>query len=573
MKISTKLILLFSFLSIIIVLVGGIVFLVQSENSLSERIKAQFESIAVLKQSQLNHFLNMGINNMREIVELDLIKNYNSENEENILKLLDTKLIHTGFTELFIMNLEGEVKTSTNLDQVGKIKEDRVYFNEGKKETFIQNFYYGMSVQGPTMIISTPIKNYAGEIDGVLVGRINIQEISNIMLERSGLGLTGETFLVNKFNFAVSELKKEKDVILKKVIHNEPLKDCLDKNNGFTYYEDYVGDEVVGLYMWIPEREVCLLVEMNKSEAFNSIKQLRIVIGLIMFLAILFSIVTSFFISRSLSKPINDLSQKVDEISKGKLDVQLGNSNLYEIQILTDSLNRVLASLKLAILRTGAEKGELGLGELKKAKKELEKKYQVFFENANDLIQRVDANGNFLEVNKKWREVLGYSMEEVLNLSLKNIIHPDHISYCMQKFQNVLKGNNVSNVKTILLTKSGKEISVEVNASPVFDINGKFSSTVGIFRIIDEKSSGKNVNSLIKTNVPAIKPTIKKIVSTKQLIKQPIQKNVAQKISNSANKTTKKIEEVSKKLISKSASKKIIPKENSQTKKYFLSKR
>jgi len=40
--------------------------------------------------------------------------------------------------------------------------------------------------------------------------------------------------------------------------------------------------------------------------------------------------------------------------------------------MLTNSLNRILSSLKLAILRTGVSKHELGLGEAIKAKKEAE---------------------------------------------------------------------------------------------------------------------------------------------------------------------------------------------------------
>jgi methyl-accepting chemotaxis protein len=73
-------------------------------------------------------------------------------------------------------------------------------------------------------------------------------------------------------------------------------------------------------------------------------------------MALLFTIliiIVALIYSNRISKPIKKLTFDVDEISKGKFDVQLQKSNIKEVQILTDSLNRVLSSMKLAILRTG----------------------------------------------------------------------------------------------------------------------------------------------------------------------------------------------------------------------------
>lgn len=50
---------------------------------------------------------------------------------------------------------------------------------------------------------------------------------------------------------------------------------------------------------------------------------------------------------------------KIDKITKGKLDIQLEESRIFEIQSLTDSLDRILASLKLAVLKVGTREEEL----------------------------------------------------------------------------------------------------------------------------------------------------------------------------------------------------------------------
>ncbi len=61
-----------------------------------------------------------------------------------------------------------------------------------------------------------------------------------------------------------------------------------------------------------------------------------------------------------------------------------------------------------------------------------EERYQDLFDNANDLIQSVSPDGHFIYVNKKWLETLGYSKEELADLRLWDIIHPDYRPHAMK---------------------------------------------------------------------------------------------------------------------------------------------
>jgi len=67
------------------------------------------------------------------------------------------------------------------------------------------------------------------------------------------------------------------------------------------------------------------------------------------FIALIFIVTffVSFIISYIITHPLKRLTENIDEISKGKLDVTLSSSEIYEINNLTDSLNRIMASLKL----------------------------------------------------------------------------------------------------------------------------------------------------------------------------------------------------------------------------------
>lgn len=120
--------------------------------------------------------------------------------------------------------------------------------------------------------------------------------------------------------------------------------------------------------------------------------------------------------------------------------------------------------------------------------KESEEKYRSLFEGANDLIQSVDSNGKFIEVNPKWLNVLGYTKEEVKTLTLKDILREDKISQCMELFSKVCKGESVEHVETVFISKMGKEILVEGSANGLFK-DGRFIATIGIFREITQINS------------------------------------------------------------------------------------
>jgi CHASE3 domain sensor protein len=80
--------------------------------------------------------------------------------------------------------------------------------------------------------------------------------------------------------------------------------------------------------------------------------QRNILIALIV--SILFSISLGIYISRKIGDPITKLTQAVDEISKGNFKVDIEKSgSIDEINTLSDSLDRVMTTMKLAVDEKG----------------------------------------------------------------------------------------------------------------------------------------------------------------------------------------------------------------------------
>ncbi|MBK6540241.1 MAG: PAS domain S-box protein [Flavobacteriales bacterium] len=109
-----------------------------------------------------------------------------------------------------------------------------------------------------------------------------------------------------------------------------------------------------------------------------------------------------------------------------------------------------------------------------------EERYRDLFENAMDLIQSVDQDGRIEYVNDSWKRTLGYTDEEVCRLTLKEVVHPDHLTTFEERFRRVMAGESVERISTVFLAKDGRPVRVE-GTTNLRRVDGRPSATRSIF--------------------------------------------------------------------------------------------
>ncbi len=98
-----------------------------------------------------------------------------------------------------------------------------------------------------------------------------------------------------------------------------------------------------------------------------------------------------------------------------------------------------------------------------KALRESEKKYRFLIENANDAVYI--AQDDVLKfANTKTEEMTGYASDELAKIRFVDLVHPDERDMILERYKKRLRGETPPSIYPFrILTKSGKELSVELN--------------------------------------------------------------------------------------------------------------
>jgi len=222
---------------------------------------------------------------------------------------------------------------------------------------------------------------------------------------------------------------------------------------------------------------MCLAVSTIPIGIISGIQGIRASMGLItliFFVTFFVSLTISYFITR----PLEKLTNNINEISKGQLEVTLSPSEIDEIDNLTDSLNRIMASLKLAIHKVGVKKGEIFENTVPAKESVLDKLPLVeskkidekLPEQEFDSVFVFDENANILDCNENMYKKLGYTKEEMLSLNMSDFDALESKEEIINKINEIKKTGSLS-FKTIHKKKDGSPILVCENLQYLKDKN------------------------------------------------------------------------------------------------------
>ena len=113
-----------------------------------------------------------------------------------------------------------------------------------------------------------------------------------------------------------------------------------------------------------------------------------------------------------------------------------------------------------------------------------ERKYRDLVENAFDVINSVDAEGNVIEANRKMAETLGYSVSELTRMNVTDFVAPEYREAILAHIRETAATGERSGFECEWIARDGQRIPVEINSTASYGESGTFLVTRCIVRDI-----------------------------------------------------------------------------------------
>ncbi len=372
-KLARGLILPFLVAAIIIsLIIGALVIFSQVAQARSNVIRNS-ESLATLQEDRIDQWIQSQVSavsflareptlqaQMREF----LIAEQNENDKQPNLLSISTRLgafqnEHPGFIEVFLLNANGQVAVSTDTQHQGQFEGNMHYYIKGRQES-----YYGPPVVFERwgrlgLVVAEPVQLSTEESIGVLVGIVDPEPLTEIMHSASSLGKTAISYLVNESGTLVSSIENKGSLRPGDQIQSPAIEKVIARQSGKSAYENFAGKTVLGIFHWLPQVRMGLLVEREVFDAFGS---LFLGIGGTVILTLVAVASTASLAGRKTQRaaqPDVSVAEPVRQMVSGDLDQSGAMNYADETYALRQGFDRDVSQWQLAVTELEQQLAEL----------------------------------------------------------------------------------------------------------------------------------------------------------------------------------------------------------------------
>jgi class 3 adenylate cyclase len=256
-----------------------------------------------------------------------------------------------GFEDVKIIGKDGDIFFSLGRIEKGNFLNDPL-FQKGLQSSFVDFEPFQNSKK---MIVVSPIfsedSKIGDEAIGVVVSRMRTAAIDNILLNRSGLGDSGEIYIVNSNFLMLSESRFMENTIFQQKVDTIGVQKCFIE--GIDYeglYPDYRGISIYGSSYCAEDLGFVLLAEIDEAETIQPILILQERIFQTGLLITTGMAIIAFIISRTLSKPLIKLKNAANTIAEGNFEVRTKIKTTDEIGELSHAFDSMAQKLQDSII-------------------------------------------------------------------------------------------------------------------------------------------------------------------------------------------------------------------------------
>jgi len=367
-SVKSRLVFLFSVVALIPLVLVSVLVYKQRAHSIKSSEFTKLIAIRDLKVEQVNAWLDERLGDIRMVAEdyeirlvvekfyTQMAARLNREEVNNTREFLKRHVQHNdGFYDIFIIDAgSGKIAISSDPTMEGTDRGEDAYFTGPlqTKDFYIKDIYYSETIKRPTMTFSCPIFSLsaAHKIVGVVVTRINLERsLYHLLLQRTGLGETGETLIVNKNGIALNELRWYQSAPLKLKLTAKPAVAAANGETGIVETTDYRDVKILAAYTHIPRTGWGFEAKQDQKEVYAPITAMLRSLILITVICAVLIIFIAVFTANTIARPIMEMAKVSGKIREGDLLIRNIIRQKDELGFLAQVFNEMTDSIQSQI--------------------------------------------------------------------------------------------------------------------------------------------------------------------------------------------------------------------------------
>jgi len=219
---------------------------------------------------------------------------------------------------------------------------------------------------------------------------------------------------------------------------------------------------------------------------------------LIAVLITFFAIVVSFFITRSIVKPIHALQKGTEIIGQGNLDYEIGTKAKDEIGQLSRAFDRMTENLQKSVVSIGnLEKEIVEHKQVEEALRKSEEKYRTLLETTSEGYWMLNPERKTIEINEPLCKMLGYSQDEILGKTPFEFVDDENRKIFIEQTSKISTTHHRS-YEITLKKKNGEDLNTYFNATTIRNESGEVQGSFALLTDITERiRSEEELNRLV----------------------------------------------------------------------------
>ncbi|WP_019616505.1 EAL domain-containing protein [Psychromonas ossibalaenae] len=447
---------------------------------LQKNISQTHQEIAQRQMQTIDRALYTAYRDIQMIAEDDFLQVFlarnskaNEKEQLQILNELEERALFTGPWDLLtVVDEAGYIIMSTNKELIGRQIEEyttssTAYYQAVKGKTYYSDLVLSQESGRPTVIFAAPVKSRQGKsaVNGVVLGHFAWPVIIQALDE---IPPPAVVHLINKTGMTIAAPSAYADHIFKLNLDGHALaeKSLADGIGGSAVIEQGA-HKVLGPMLAVYSsqnglfgykgRGWGLLLEAPLEKALAPVNQLARNVAAAALIVTILLIGVLYYAGRMLARPVEKLTETVEEVSRGDLTVKAEVSTTDEVGELACSFNRMTETLQ----KTTVSKDYLD---------------NILKTMLNMLIV-IDPDRNIISVNQAALSLLGYQENELIGRPAEIIIAEKSLLKSKNIAAFALKGT-AANLETYYISKNGRRITVLFSSSIMHDSEGQVKGIV-----------------------------------------------------------------------------------------------